>query len=247
MANQNKLEEVVWECPICKNKRELGKDEYSKTFPHEASYLDGSRQTIFSEIFICTNMNCKNVEFRTTIQETKLVEIKTTDINYMVSGRKKTEKRTETIKAFSYLTKDKFEKYRGIIPDTILKDYEEAYLISELSPRASTVLIRRCIQGIIREQHQTRENNLKKEIDELLGKISPEFKNAFDCLRLIGNIGAHPEADIYEDKDISIEEIRIILTAFSAIINYYYINIPLLKNIQNISDSKKTIKDLSTK
>lgn len=91
------------------------------------------------------------------------------------------------------------------IPHPIREDYYEACLIRDLSPKASATLIRRCLQGMIRDFAGISKSRLIDEIKELRATIdngsadraiSLESVDAIDRVRSVGNIGAHMEKDI---------------------------------------------------
>src|SRR5258708_21194553 len=91
------------------------------------------------------------------------------------------------------------------VQETLLIDYEEACAIRDLSPKASATIIRRCIQGIIRDFCGITKKRLIDEIKELRRRVASgeapagvqaDTVDAIDHVRNIGNIGAHMEADI---------------------------------------------------
>lgn len=91
------------------------------------------------------------------------------------------------------------------IPAALLEDYREACLIKDLSPKAAATLVRRCLQGMIRDFCGITKGRLVDEISELKERlaaekapqgVSHETVEAIDHVRGIGNIGAHMERDI---------------------------------------------------
>ncbi len=95
-----------------------------------------------------------------------------------------------------------------VVPDGIVRDYEEAAAIVDLSPRASAVLSRRCLQAIMRGYYKV--GNLRTLHDEIEaahanGMPTPIFEAAM-ALKTVGNIGAHPEQDIEHIVDIEPHE-----------------------------------------
>jgi uncharacterized protein DUF4145 len=100
------------------------------------------------------------------------------------------------------------------IPKTIRDDYYEACAICELSPKASAAVIRRCLQGVLRDFCGISKKRLVDEINELRdqvhnGKSPPGVQAdtvaAFDQVREIGNIGGHMEADTNVIVDVDPE------------------------------------------
>jgi hypothetical protein len=59
------------------------------------------------------------------------------------------------------------------VPGAIVKDYEEACAIKDLSPKASATLARRCLQGMIRNFWGIAKARLIDEIEALQDKADP--------------------------------------------------------------------------
>ena len=104
---------------------------------------------------------------------------------------------------------DKFLKSWNLIPSpskakmfpryiskAIRKDYEEAYLIKDMSPKVSATLSRRCIQGMIRDFWKVKKSTLFEEIEAIKNKIEPQTLLAIDSVREVINIGAHMQMDV---------------------------------------------------
>lgn len=133
-----------------------------------------------------------------------------------------------------------FPKY---IPEQIRNDYEEAYAIVSLSPKASATLSRRCLQGMIHDFWNIKEKNLNAEITSLKPLISTSLWRAIDGIRTIGNIGAHMESDINVIVDIDSGEAEKLLKLIEHLIKEWYINRHdaeiLFEEVNAISDEKK--------
>lgn len=116
------------------------------------------------------------------------------------------------------------KQFPDYIPAPIRQDYEEAYKILKLSPKASATLSRRCLQGMIHDFWDIREKNLNCEISSLKGKVSPDEWQVMDALRKLGNIGAHMEKDINTIVDIDENEAEQLLLLIESLIEKWYIN-----------------------
>ena len=135
--------------------------------------------------------------------------------------------------------------YPEYIPEQIRRDYSEAVLIVDLSPKASATLSRRCLQGIIRDfwgitpQFWASHNELKREVslkesskanlwqeikavEQLRGVPAPIIA-AFKQLKDIGNIGAHPETDVSLIVDVEPGEAEALVSLIDLIIRQTYI------------------------
>ena len=116
------------------------------------------------------------------------------------------------------------KQYPDYIPEQIRQDYEEAYKIVKLSPKASATLSRRCLQGMIHDFWNVKEKNLNAEITALKDKVRPEEWKVMDCLRKLGNIGAHMEKDINLIVDIDSEEAEKLLKLIERLIEKWYVD-----------------------
>lgn len=134
-------------------------------------------------------------------------------------------------------------KYPDYIPKSIRQDYEEAYSILSLSPKASATLSRRCLQGMIRDFWEIKESNLSKAIEKLEGKIPADQWKVIDGVRRIGNIGAHMEKDINLIVDIDPNEALKLLKLIELLIKQWYIDRydqqQLYSDILDIDESKQ--------
>lgn len=130
------------------------------------------------------------------------------------------------------------------VPEPILEDYQEAYSIINLSPKASATLARRCLQGMIRDFWKISKSRLIDEINELQSKVPASQWKAIDAVRSIGNIGAHMEKDINTIIDVDEGEAEKLLKLIELLIDKWYIarhdEEQLLQDIEKIATSKKS-------
>lgn len=138
------------------------------------------------------------------------------------------------------------KQFPEYIPKSIRADYEEAYSILNLSPKASATLARRCLQGMIRDFWQINKSNLAEAINELQNKVTSSQWKAIDSIRSIGNIGAHMEKDINVIIDVDPDEAEKLLKLIELLIDKWYISRhdeeELLHAITNIAENKKSQK-----
>lgn len=116
------------------------------------------------------------------------------------------------------------KQFPEYIPKAIRNDYEEAYSILTLSPKASATLSRRCLQGMIRDFWGVRSDTLFKEISAIQNKVSPTQWKAIDALRSIGNIGAHMKKDVNEIVEIESDEAEKLIKLIEVLMEKWYIN-----------------------
>lgn len=133
------------------------------------------------------------------------------------------------------------------VPLAIRQDYEEAYAILNLSPKASATLSRRCLQGMIRDFWGISKSRLIDEIDALKGLVSSSQWRVIDGVRRIGNIGAHMEKDINTIIDIEPDEAHKLIKLIELLIDNWYINRyeteKLYQEIISIDEDKRNIKN----
>jgi hypothetical protein len=80
------------------------------------------------------------------------------------------------------------------VPPGLLRDFEEARKVLDISPKASAMLSRRCLQRLLREQVGLKAKNLDQEIESaLLSNLLPSYlADDLDAVRIVGNFAAHP-------------------------------------------------------
>lgn len=114
-------------------------------------------------------------------------------------------------------------QFPDYIPESIRQDYEEAYSILSLSPKASATLSRRCLQGMIRDFWKISARTLFEEITALKDKIPASQYQAIDALRQLGNIGAHMEKDTNLIIDIEPQEAQYLLKLIELLLQQWYV------------------------
>jgi hypothetical protein len=132
--------------------------------------------------------------------------------------------RRGTVRWFPLVPNSKAKQQPSYIPRQIVSDYEEAYLIAPLSPKASATLSRRCLQGMIRDFFSIGKNRLIDEIDAIKDRTPDDVWDAIDAVRKIGNIGAHMEKDINLIVDVDENEARLLLSLIEQLFDDWYVN-----------------------
>ncbi|MCU6453987.1 DUF4145 domain-containing protein [Sphingomonas sp. A2-49] len=134
------------------------------------------------------------------------------------------------------------------IPRPLVIDYEEACAIRDLSPKASATLVRRCLQGMIRDFCDIKRGTLAQEIKALReaveGGLGPkgvdiDTVEAIDHVRSIGNIGAHMEKDINIIVDVDADEAQMLIDLVEVLFVEWYVA------RERRNESLKAIKALS--
>lgn len=109
------------------------------------------------------------------------------------------------------------------VPKAIRDDYYEACRIRDLSPKASTALSRRCLQGMIRDFWGISKKTLKEEIDALEDKVDADTWGSIEAVRKVGNIGAHMEEDINLIIDVEPGEAQLLMGLIEQLVDDWYV------------------------
>lgn len=135
------------------------------------------------------------------------------------------------------------KQYPKYVPEQVRKDYEEAYSILNLSPKASATLSRRCLQGMIRDFWEVSGSSLFDELGQIEDKVEPSTVPVLNALRQLGNIGAHPEKDISLIIDVTPDESLQLIKFIELLIKDWYISRhdkeELLNSVLNINSTKQ--------
>ncbi len=141
------------------------------------------------------------------------------------------------------LPKSLAKQFPDYVPHQIREDYEEAYSIVNLSPKASATLSRRCLQGMIHDFWNVHEKNLNAEITALKDKVSTSEWSVLNSIRQLGNIGAHMEHDINLIVDIDPQEAEKLLVVIEHFIEKWYVSRHdtelLFNEVIDINDNKQ--------
>lgn len=91
------------------------------------------------------------------------------------------------------------------LPDNIVRDYEEARSIVDLSPRAAAALLRLGIQKLCAHLGESGKD-LNNDIKNLVAKgLDPIVRQSLDIVRVIGNESVHPGTiDLNDDRETAI-------------------------------------------
>lgn len=135
------------------------------------------------------------------------------------------------------------------IPAPIQEDYYEACRIRDLSPKASATLLRRCLQGMIRDFHGISLSRLIDEVDALEHIVEPDIWESIDAVRTVGNIGAHMERDINLIVEVEPKEVQLLISLIEQLIEDWYVARKNRKdradNLKSLAESKKAAKTLN--
>lgn len=238
---------INWTCPHCNSRQTVGEQRLKKVVSHFGLYdqIEGPL-TLEKTATGCVNPECEKTSLRVRIGNA---------LSYTNGGG-------------HYIDEDKivFDQWLipqgsakpqpDFIPQAIRDDYYEACLIRDLSPKASATLIRRCLQGMIRDFAKIIKPTLFAEIEALRASvvdgsadraISSESVDAIDHVRGIGNIGAHMEKDIDLLIEVDPGEAQALIGLVEMLFEEWYgarqRRQSKLAHIAKIADNKKLAKN----
>ena len=181
-----------WTCPTCArhttitgpNYFAVSQDIHCKVTPTDRGI------SVVSRLIQCPNPDCNAQCFRVSV---RYANFGRNDYGGAVNF-KADQSRKVGVGDFTFLPSTA-QPLSAHAPTSALEDYNEAYLISTLSPKASATLARRALQAMVRDFFGVKERTLHQEILAIKDRCNPDLYDAIMGLKSIGNIGAHPEHD----------------------------------------------------
>ncbi|MGM0906859.1 MAG: DUF4145 domain-containing protein [Pseudomonadota bacterium] len=223
-----------WNCPFCEHKSTITTSNYFKDthFVHKASKL-GELFILETTAITCPNQECKEIFIETEMFKSEKG----------AGGRYKGASTGEKWRLRPNSLALSFPDY---VPEQIKNDYEEACKIVSLSPKASATLLRRCLQGIIRDFWQVNEKNLYREIEAIKNNIDKQIWDAINAVRQVGNIGAHMERDVNTIIEVEPHEAEMLTKLIEFVIEQTYIKREeqnqMLQSIVSLAQEKQQLK-----
>ena len=231
-----------WTCPYCSMTQTVVDKQQTSSVGNLT--IEGQAEGslgVASLAIGCSNPDCLKTTVRAKIGTVHYVERR----GWRLDGKK-------TFFDQSLLPQGTAKPQPEYIPVAIRDDYFEACLIRDLSPKASATLIRRCLQGMIRDFTGIRKGRLVDEIDTLRKavnegtadrSITPETVDAIDHVRGVGNIGAHMEKDINMIVDVDPGEAQALIELVELLFEEWYVaretRREKLARIAKIAEDKK--------
>jgi hypothetical protein len=160
------------------------------------------------------------------------VELSVGSMSQGVNGRSYFDRTKPTLVSGRIIPAGRSKQFPSFIPAALLEDYKEACLIKNLSPKAAATLVRRCLQGMIRDFCGITKARLVDEVAELKKLVeadaapkgvSIETVEAIDHVRGIGNIGAHMEKDIDQIIPVEPDEAATLIELVEMLFEEWYI------------------------
>jgi hypothetical protein len=199
-----------WTCPYCNSKTTINGDNFHETSSKlYKSNADGTK-ILDTKWVICPNEECNKLSLYVDLYEH----------NYIPN----IWERGNFIRQWRLLPDTNSKVFPDYIPKQLIQDYQEAYSILDLSPKASATLSRRCLQGIIRDFWGVSKARLVDEINGIKDKVDPLTWASIDAVRKVGNIGAHMEKDINLIIDVEPKEALLLIELIELLFEEWYIH-----------------------
>lgn len=228
-----------WICPFCNFAQIIGED--SKQSFYSTIDISGAlpSQSGFKTVaYGCTNPECRRLSLTIDLY------------GFVYTGSSGRQRKYRVV---NLLPQSASKPQPDFIPQALRDDYDEACAIRDLSPKAAATLVRRCLQGMIRDFCEiTDKRTLYDEIRALKALIddgrapsgvTEETVAAIDQVRGIGNIGAHMEHDINLIVDVDPNEAQVLIELVEMLFDEWYVarhrRREKLANIERIAAEKQ--------
>jgi hypothetical protein len=209
-------------CPYCDRDQAVVQSKTDISFSR--FFIDENIEGLFGGGF--TVISCSNTDCRKTTVDVTITKAVRSQQGYY------SDRSIQPMLRQRLLPQGTARVFPKYIPMALLEDYHEACLIRDLSPKASATLVRRCVQGMIRNFCAIKEDTLHKEIVMLRALVAagqappgvtPETVDAIDEVRGIGNIGAHMEKDIDLIIPVEPEEAGALISLVEMLFEEWYV------------------------
>jgi hypothetical protein len=216
------MDSFPWVCSRCGHAATIREDDtvFGESIL-DIENEDGERYLTCSFI-VCPNPKCKRFTLTATLKEIKR-GLTAGQVSSSIGSHHPDYSKAPVLKSWQLIPESKGKPFPTYIPEQILNDYNEACLISDLSPKASATLSRRCLQGIIRDFWGVKGRDLKAEIEQIKDKVEALTWQAIDAVRNVGNIGAHMEKDVNLIIDIEPKEAELLINLIETLLKDWYI------------------------
>ena len=223
-----------WKCPHCDHAQVVTDNncENCKVYIDNAGSRHGSIGGLVRTI-VCANQDCRELSLKFNLYS--LVD----------------ENNGSLIRSWSLLPESAGKSQPEYIPISIVDNYRQACRIRDLSPNASAAMSRRCLQGMIRDFWDVKdEPTLWNEIQTIKDKVDPTTWKGIDAVRKVGNIGAHMEQDVNLILDVEPNEAQVLIELIEMLFMDWYVDRyerkKRLDAVVDIVKTKKTQMDAAT-
>lgn len=211
-----------WTCPFCDRAQTVTSERmhHSADVIYVGQTSDG-RLCLTGTHISCANPICNKTTVRVAVRPTK-----------MSNGNIVPDFDLEPAFERRIISDSDAKVQPDFIPTPLVNDYVEACRIRDLSPKAAATLVRRCLQGMIRDFAKINGKTLYEEIEKLRKAVddgsapqgvTDETVEAINHVRGIGNIGAHMESDINHIIDVDAGEAEVLISLVEMLFDEWYV------------------------
>jgi hypothetical protein len=211
-----------WNCPYCGHAQVIADERFSNDWHRQ--YVKGWRKEGFEPAMLIQSIVCANHACRELTLAAALGLLK--------GGKSPRDEMPKAIQEWRLLPQSSAKPQPDAVPEPLRLDYYEACAIRDLSPKASATLIRRCLQGMIRDFCGIAKATLAKEIEGLREAldshaapkgVTHESVDAIEAVKKVGNIGAHMEKNINHIVDVDSGEAQMLIELTEMLFNEWYV------------------------
>lgn len=188
-----------WTCPTCGRHTTITLTNFQvKTVDVFCSVTqENAGVRLRGRLIECPNQACRAQQFTVTARHGKVIKSQA-GADYMLES---SDLGPVGIGEFTFLptTAQPLSEH---VPSGVREDYNEAYLIRDLSPKASATLARRALQGMVRDFWSvTGMRTLHQELESIKDRCNHDLYEAMMAVKSVGNIGAHPDINTIVDVE----------------------------------------------
>jgi hypothetical protein len=202
--------EYLMHCPFCNTDQTVTEEGRQVTLADlTIENADGPRRLV-SKFAVCPNPKCRKFSLAVSLHGLELSG------NRSYTGRH--------IKTWTLVPPSRARVFPVELPPSVLRDYHEACLAIEFSPRVAAALSRSCLSGMLRDYWQVQPGGLGDEFRQIRGTADPLTWEAIEAVRKSGMIGARMESEAAEIQDVDPEEAELLLGLIETLIQDWYVS-----------------------
>lgn len=210
-----------WTCPTCGRHTTVTEPNYShgSLDVYCRATVKGLAIQVSAMLIECPNQQCKAQSFSISALHGPVI----TNPRNGVQEVSPDAARPVGIGNFRFLPVTA-QPLSGYVPRHVLADYNEAYLIKSLSPKASATLARRALQGMVRDFFALPKlPSLHAELQAIQSHCDEPLFEAIMAVKSVGNIGAHPERDVSLMVEVEPDEPETLLNLIHLLDQEWYV------------------------
>ena len=172
-----------WKCPYCGHAQVIAEERFRRDW--DVQYVKGWKRegfypSVLMQAIVCANSDCRELTLAAAL-------------GFRLANNSEDKAIKGIVQEWRLLPQSSAKPQPDFIPEPLRHDYYEACAIRDLSPKASATLIRRCLQGMIRDFCGIAKSTLAKEIDALREALdnhtAPKLTKAWKQSMLSGRWG----------------------------------------------------------